>query len=138
MDEIPAGSDGNSGVNLGYGMKDLSMFDDRLGGKLYADALGLYRDIMAVLPSQEWVHWSQCVNAAGSMVANIAEANGRDRAGVKYYQNFLLHSRGSSYEVLSWLHVGCIDGVIKSNDALCLGERLITLGDALFKEIMRR
>lgn len=111
------------------------MFNDKLGGELYSTAIDIYRDVMSILPSKEWLHWSQCANAMGSVVANIAEGNGKHGNGSKYYQNFCLHSRGSAFEVVAWLQMGVIDGTVTESNATTLEERLLALGDALFQEI---
>lgn len=110
-------------------------FEDKLGGELYSTAISIYRDVISIMPNKEWAHWSQCANAMGSVVANIAEGTGKSGKGNKYYQNFCLHSRGSAFEVVAWLQIGVIDGTINESSATTLGEQLLALGDALLQEV---
>jgi len=107
----------------------------RLGGRLYEDALDIYRDIVRAV-SPEWVHWRQCIEATGSMVANIAEANGKHRDGGKYYQNFMLHARGSAFEAVAWLEMGVVLGAVLEEEAHSLGEKLLELGECLLREVV--
>lgn len=113
------------------------MFEEQLGGELYTEALSLYRDTITAVTIREWQHYGQCIRAAGSVVANIAEANGRIKKDIKYYQNFMLHSRGSAFEVLAWLQMGDVEGLVSKNDMESIGKRLMSLGDLLLKEAMR-
>ena len=114
------------------------MFEEKLGGKLYVDSLEVYKSLVKILSSSgDWIHWSQCMSAAGSIAANIAEGNGKQRVGGKYYQTFLLHSRGSAYEVVAWLQMGVVDGVVSDCDASTIGAQLLDLGDRLLIEIMK-
>ena len=113
------------------------MFENKLGGLLYATAIGIYRDIMPIMPEQDnWLHRDQCVKALGSMVANIAEGSGKHKPDGKYYQNALQHSRGSAFEVIAWLQMGVIDGVFTEPDIINFGNQILVLGDSLYQEIM--
>ncbi len=113
------------------------MFENKLGGVLYHNAIDIYRNVMAVMPTQEeWVHRDQCVKALGSIAANIAEGNRKHKPGGKYYQNALQHSRGSAFECAAWLQMGAIDGVFTEPDVASFGERLLALGDSLYQEVI--
>jgi len=75
-----------------------------LGGQLYKEALKIYKKTLSVL-NPEWVHYNQLANSVSSIVANIAEGNGRRLRSFKYYLNFLLTARGSAYETIAWLDI---------------------------------
>lgn len=115
------------------------MFDDKLGGKIYLSAVDIYRDASRAFPSQSgnWTQFGQCFRALGSIVANIAEANGKSKDGAKYYQNLMLHARGSAYEAVAWLELAVVDGLLSEVDACALGCRLMALSDDIFEEVVR-
>lgn len=113
------------------------MFENKLGGKVYVDAVGIYRDISRAFPAQSanWIQFGQCFRSLGSVVANIAEANGKSKDGAKYYQNLMLHARGSAYEAIAWLDIAVIDGVLLESDVVELRSRLMSLSDDIFAEV---
>lgn len=114
------------------------MFESKLGGKMYLDAVGIYRDVSRVFPPQgnNWTQFGQFFRALGSIVANVAEANGKSKDGAKYYQNLMLHARGSTYEAVAWLELAVIDGLVSEVDARVLGGRLMALSDSIFEEVL--
>lgn len=114
------------------------MFEEQLGGELYLKGRSIYKEVIKILPVDSWVHYSQCIKAAGSIVANIAEGNGRNSGKGGYYRQFLQMARGSAYETLAWIQVGIIDGKIPAESEKRIGELLINLGELLLIEILNK
>ena len=85
---------------------------DDMGGETYKDAINIYKSCHQLVPV-DWVHYNQYIRSLASIVANIAEGNGRIRDdSPKDYHHFLYISNGSILETISWLDIAEIDGVI--------------------------
>jgi four helix bundle protein len=110
------------------------MFEDKLGGALYRDAMTLYIDVRQLFP-ETWVHYNQCCRSLGSIPANIAEGSGKKKTKGHYYTVFLMHSKGSLYETVAWLQMGIIDNVCPKEKTEEIIKSLMKLGDALTKEL---
>ena len=83
----------------------------------YQKALELYRKIVKLCIPPTWVHYSQIMRAAASIVANIAEGYGRYQARCtdKSQRNFLVIANGSLWEFISWLDIALIDDIISDS-----------------------
>lgn len=113
------------------------MFEERLGGDLYIKAREIYKEVVTLLPLEPWEHYSQCRRSAGSVVANIAEGNGRRNEKGAYYRQFLLMARGSAYETLAWIQLGIIDGKLPVEAEERVGIALMSLSEHLLTEILK-
>ncbi|MDD5288695.1 MAG: four helix bundle protein [Dehalococcoidales bacterium] len=83
----------------------------------YQKALELYRKVVKLCIPSTWVHYSQIMRAAASIVANIAEGYGRYQARCtdKSQRNFLVIANGSLWEFISWLDIALIDDIISDS-----------------------
>lgn len=79
--------------------------------EFYQYSLGIYRQIERWI-SLDWVHYNQCIRAAASVAANIAEGQGRKAQDCTDYKRFLRMARGSLYEVVAWIDIADIDSKI--------------------------
>ncbi len=108
-----------------------------LGGESYKQAMDIYKRARVLVPP-EWQHRTQFFNALASVPANIAEGTGRKLQGKKYYQNFLLTSRGSALETICWLECLCLNDYLseaKKKEAQLCQEALWGLSERLAEEI---
>lgn len=85
------------------------------------------------IPSS-WVHFAQIRKSAGSVVANIAEGNGRRKPGSKYYQAFALIARGSLLETYAWMQLAHMDDILTDEDLREQLEGILILSNKLFDE----
>lgn len=75
-----------------------------LGGKPYELALLSYKTLASVvLADPSWEHREQFMDSLGSVVANIAEGEGRKLRSRNHHLNFINTARGSIFETLAWL-----------------------------------
>jgi four helix bundle protein len=110
--------------------------NEQLGGEIYNKALELKLLLMSkVTPT--WTHFAQYADAAGSVVANIAEGNGRNSGNSKYYTQFLLFARGSAYETCAWIDIAVGDGLIEKVLGESLKRDYLFLGDNLMEIIKK-
>jgi four helix bundle protein len=78
-----------------------------------------------------WIHYDQCTRSLGSVVANIAEGEGRNVRETKYYQMFLLYSRGSACETIAWLDCLFVEQPALTGELSIYQDRLLELSDKL-------
>ena len=81
--------------------------------KSYNKAIEIYKKVKALCISANWPHHLQMIRAAASIVANIAEGEGRFRGQpTPDAARFASIARGSVHELAAWLQIAVIDGEI--------------------------
>lgn len=83
-------------------------------------AAEIYR-VCAAFPRHEQFGLIQMQRAAVSVPSNIAE--GRGRATVRDYRNFVFHARGSAYEVETQIEIAKLLGYVDDDLATRLTEK---------------
>ncbi len=103
---------------------------------IYQKALDLYKEIMNLHIPDTWVHYSQLMRAAASVVANIAEGYGRYEARYtdRSQRNFLAIANGSLWELIAWLDIALIDNITSRTQIEALRHTSELLSDMVIDE----
>lgn len=87
-------------------------------GKGYKEALEIYQNVSNLDLPPDWIHFTQMMRAAASVVANIAEEIGRfSGEPTPDAVRFSSFARGSLHEVGAFLDIGVIDGILTKSQA---------------------
>ena len=103
------------------------------GSKGYKEALKLYEAIVALCLPSTWVHYTQLLRAAASVVANVAEEIGRfSGEPTPDAARFFTFARGSLHEVGAFVDIAFIDGFLEESEVEDLKSQCIELSEMLF------